>query len=231
MAGRFPYPVCASAIFLLVFPGEAVLYFSVMDTKLMIELFGYLGSALVVISMLMTSVVRLRVINMIGSCIFAIYALIIHSYPTAVMNVFLVGINLYNLFRLRKSDPQYQFVSELPDSAYLKRVLAQYADDIKTYFPSFHGQETRFDTAYLTICDLKPAGVLLGTKKENDTIDILIDYSTPAYRDLSLGTSLFEHLKQAGVKHLTISDPDAKHLSYLEKMGFRKDADCYVKDF
>ena len=40
----------------------------------MIELIGYLGSALVVASMLMSSVVKLRVINTIGSGIFAAYA-------------------------------------------------------------------------------------------------------------------------------------------------------------
>ena len=37
---------------------------------MMIELVGYLGSALVVVSMLMTSVVKLRVVNTIGSAIF-----------------------------------------------------------------------------------------------------------------------------------------------------------------
>ena len=38
-----------------------------MDTATIIELIGYLGSVLVLVSMLMTSVVRLRVINLIGS--------------------------------------------------------------------------------------------------------------------------------------------------------------------
>ena len=48
-----------------------------MDTNTIYELIGYFGSALVVISMLMTSVVRLRIINLIGSVIFTCYALII----------------------------------------------------------------------------------------------------------------------------------------------------------
>ena len=67
-----------------------------------VELVGYFGSILVVVSMLMTSVVRLRIINTIGSFIFTIYALIIHSYPTALMNFSLVLINVYNLYRLLK---------------------------------------------------------------------------------------------------------------------------------
>ena len=44
-----------------------------MNSAMALELVGYLGSVLVLISMLMTSVVRLRVINLIGSAIFAAY--------------------------------------------------------------------------------------------------------------------------------------------------------------
>ena len=51
-----------------------------MDMKLILELIGYTGSLLVIVSMLMTSVVKLRVINTIGSVIFCGYALAIHSY-------------------------------------------------------------------------------------------------------------------------------------------------------
>ncbi len=64
------------------------------NAKFLIEAFGYLGSFLVLVSMLMTSVMKLRIINTIGSTIFTIYALIIHSYPTAFMNFCLILINL-----------------------------------------------------------------------------------------------------------------------------------------
>ena len=74
-----------------------------MNAAIMIELVGYLGSVLVVVSMLMTSVVRLRVINSVGAGIFTVYALIIQSYPTALMNFCLVVINIYNLIRISRS--------------------------------------------------------------------------------------------------------------------------------
>ena len=45
-----------------------------MSTALMIEIFGYIGCIFVIISMLMTSVVKLRVINTVGSSISAVYA-------------------------------------------------------------------------------------------------------------------------------------------------------------
>ena len=72
-----------------------------MNQSIIIELVGYLGSVLVVISMLMTSVKKIRIVNSCGAGIFAVYALIIHSYPTALMNTCLVLINLYTLAKMR----------------------------------------------------------------------------------------------------------------------------------
>ena len=75
-----------------------------------IEIIGYVGSGLVLVSFLMASVVKLRVVNTIGSFIFAVYALLIPSYPTALMNVCLVLINLYHLYKLRNSEPNYRLL-------------------------------------------------------------------------------------------------------------------------
>lgn len=80
-----------------------------MNASIIIELVGYLGSVLVVISMLMTSIIRLRVVNSIGAGIFTVYALIIQSYPTALMNFCLVVINIYNLiciFRKKQEEKE-----------------------------------------------------------------------------------------------------------------------------
>ena len=43
-----------------------------MNTSTIIEAVGYVGSALVLVSFLMTSVVKLRVVNAAGSLIFAV---------------------------------------------------------------------------------------------------------------------------------------------------------------
>lgn len=105
-----------------------------MNVSILIELIGYLGSALVVVSMLMTSVIKLRVINMIGSGVFAAYALMIHSYPTAFMNFFLVLINVYNLVRLLKDEKHYDLIDGKTDESFLTYFLEHYKDytEIKT---------------------------------------------------------------------------------------------------
>ena len=68
-----------------------------------LEIFGYLGSILVVVSLLMTSIIKLRILNLAGSLISGIYALLIGSFPLALMNGCLIMINIINLYKLMKT--------------------------------------------------------------------------------------------------------------------------------
>ena len=45
---------------------------------------------------------RLRAINALGATLFVIYSLIITAYPVALLNAFLVGVNLYQLWLLKQ---------------------------------------------------------------------------------------------------------------------------------
>lgn len=195
-----------------------------MNAKLWIELFGYLGSALVVVSMLMSSVIRLRVINTIGSVIFAIYALIIHSYPTALMNFFLVGINIYQLIRLNSHAKHYDIFEEKTWDGYLAYFLNYYRSDIVTFFPMFSPDklEREGTRVFCVCCDREVAGLLIGVQ-EGDTLSVLLDYSTPVYRDCSVGQYLYGRLPEYGIVHLTYSENNKNHVGYLQKMGFERD--------
>lgn len=196
----------------------------------MIEMIGYLGSALVVASMLMSSVVKLRVINTVGSAIFTVYALIIHSYPTALMNACLIWINIYNLVKLTRKDKSYDLVPCAPEDGLLRYLLDHYASDIRTYFPGF-SPECKADRAYLVCRGGEPAGVLLGTDKGQGKLQVLLDYSTPAYRDCSIGAYLYASLGARGVRTLVYAEQESRaHASYLVKMGFVKQDGAYVKE-
>ncbi len=204
-----------------------------MNTKLLIELFGYLGSALVVISMLMSSVFRLRVINMIGSIIFAIYALIIKSYPTALMNFFLVGINIYHLMRLRKESKHYDMFEGTTKDGYLSFLLSYYKEDIAKFFPEFSGDMLKRDgcRVFMVCCDHETSGMMIGTRgKEKDSLDILLDYSTPTYRDCSVGQYLYKNLPDYGIRSIRYTGKNEDHIRYMEKMGSVKTEDgAWVK--
>lgn len=66
-----------------------------------IEWVGYSASALIVISLIMTSVVKLRVLNTAGCVLFVVYGFIIGAYPVAISNLMIVLINLYHLYKLK----------------------------------------------------------------------------------------------------------------------------------
>lgn len=195
----------------------------------MIELIGYLGSALVVVSMLMSSVVKLRIINTIGSGIFAGYALVIHSYPTALMNVCLVGINVWNLLKLRQKEQSYDLVESAQGDGLLAYLLDYYREDIRTYFPGFSsGGGT--NRAYIVCHKGNPAGVLLGTDSGQGTLQVVLDYSTPTYRDCSIGTYLYSKLPSKGIHTLVFAEAESQaHTAYLTKMGFIKENGVYTK--
>lgn len=91
-----------------------------------IELTGYLGSILVLISMLMSSVIKLRIINTVGSIIFTFYAFAIQTYPTAILNVILVGVNIYNIVKLLKSTKRYDLVEVKAEDSFTGYFVEHY---------------------------------------------------------------------------------------------------------
>lgn len=70
--------------------------------NLYLELFGYLGTALVLLSMMMTSLERLRWLNLAGSVVSMIYAFACATWPVFVLNLCLSVINIVQLIRLGK---------------------------------------------------------------------------------------------------------------------------------
>ena len=192
-----------------------------MNTAAIIEGIGYAGSALVLVSFLMTSVFRLRVVNTVGSVIFMIYALLIRSYPTAWMNLCLVLINLHFLWKMMRHKNEFELVEVGEGDAFLAYTLERYGEDIRKCFPGISLQPERADRRYLICTGGTPAGIFLG-RGRGDTVEIDLDYSTPEYRDFSLGRFLMKELPKKGVARLCYRGSTEHHMAYLEKMGFTK---------
>ena len=62
-----------------------------------LEIFGYIGTALVIVSMMMKSINKLRIFNISGAVISMIYSIIVTAWPIVVMNACLIAINSYQL--------------------------------------------------------------------------------------------------------------------------------------
>ena len=66
----------------------------------LLEAVGYIASVLVAVSLTMTSIIKLRIINMIGAIAFVIYGLLISAYPVALVTGIIVFINISNLYQI-----------------------------------------------------------------------------------------------------------------------------------
>ncbi|GGB54140.1 YgjV family protein [Shewanella inventionis] len=71
-----------------------------MDSINLWEWVGYLASVVVAISLMMSDIKKLRWWNLIGAALFVAYGLAIDALPVALVNFFIVLIDIYYLVKL-----------------------------------------------------------------------------------------------------------------------------------
>jgi hypothetical protein len=193
-----------------------------------LELIGYVSSVLILISLLMTSVVKFRVINGVGSLIFTVYAILIHSYPTAVLNACLVAVDVWFLVKVLRSKVSYSVSAVSMDESAVSRFLALYAEDISHFFPEWEKQLPSADRVFIVYDEMTIAGILAGKMEGQGELLALLDYSAPKYRDCSVGKYLYAALAQKGFQRLKTGTQVEKHARYLRKMGFTEVNGCFT---
>ena len=87
-----------------------------MNGNLFLELFGYLGTALVLLSFLMHDIKWLRAVNMAGGTISLIYAICVNTMPVVVLNGSLILINGIQLARILRREREIREEKEKTDS-------------------------------------------------------------------------------------------------------------------
>lgn len=190
------------------------------------ELVGYLASALVVVSLAMTSVVRLRLFSLAGSVAFVVYGVLIESVPIVVTNASIAAINVWFLRRELGGGRDLGAVVVPADSPFLADFLTHHAGDIAQFQPEYR-PDVPVDFALVLMRDGLPAGVVLG-ERDGDALDIVLDYVLPPYRDSRLGRWLYGSgsgvFRAAEIEVLTASAAGDQHRQYLDGVGFSLDA-------
>ena len=91
-----------------------------------LEAVGWIGSAVLVWSLLQTQLRRLRIINLVGCVVLIVYNALNHVWPMVGLNVVLAGINVVYLTRMsrEKHDAEvYEVLEVAGDDTYLRHVL------------------------------------------------------------------------------------------------------------
>lgn len=189
------------------------------------EIIGYAASLLVALSLMMRSILRLRLINLVGAVVFTIYGLVIHAYPVAAVNGFIVIIDLYYLVQMLATKEFFRLMEMPPDSDYLRAFLDFYAADIQRFQPGFNLTAQPDQLILFVLRNMVPAGVIVGEKSGPGELTMRLDYAVPGYRDLKMGRFFYQahaaDLRARGIQTIYSEPGMPAHAHYLEQMGFR----------
>lgn len=191
-----------------------------------LEWIGYLASVLVLISLLMSSILKLRWINLLGSAVFSFYGFSIGALPVGIMNLVIVAINIYYLMKMYSMKDYFKILPIEENSKYTDFFLNFYEAEIRKYFSKNDFKVADYNVGFYILRNMVPAGIFLASRQDEKTLLVALDFVIPEYRDFKIGKYLFDSKKniftESGYTRLVSFSHNDKHAEYLLKMGFVK---------
>lgn len=195
----------------------------------LLEWIGYLASLIIAISMTMSSIVKFRLVNLAGATMFSIYGLLIGALPVAMLNGFIVLVDVYYLYGIFSKTEVFEYLEVRSDNRYLLRFLKFYNKDIQRFFPGFTYKPELNTVSFFILRDMAVAGIFLGRRVNEDTLRVALDYVVAEYRDFKNGKFVYHRLRQefvkAGYHHVISEARTDAHAGYLKRLGFNRRED------
>ena len=194
-----------------------------MEPQFIYELVGYTASLLVVISLMMSAVVKLRLVNMTGAITFAIYGILIGSMPVVAMNGIIVLVNIYHLVAIFRDKEFFELLEVDANSNYTQKFLEFHKEAIKADQPAYKFGKQQNLTLFV-LRNMVPAGLVQGNIDDRGILTIDLDFVIPRYRDFKIGRYLFrekvDFFRKKNIHAIKTSAGSQAHNHYLEKTGF-----------
>jgi hypothetical protein len=200
-----------------------------------LEIIGWVGSVLVVVSLMQARVLRFRWLNFAGSVIATAYNTVVGIWPFAAMNGVIAVIDAYWLWRLTRERHDADVYEVVPVGArdhYLRHVLGVHADDIARYYPSFGlpgddaGEAAGGSRwAYLVLRGDETVGVVVVRDVGGGVGEVELDWVTPRFRDFAPGEFVYRRsgvFAGTGLRSLVVAEDARDTGPYLERVGFAR---------
>ena len=200
------------------------------------ETIGYAASLIILVSLLMTNVFRLRVINLIGSLCFSLYGWLIGAWPVCVINAVIAGIDGWYLLQSLRVSAIFDLsqVSNCIGGEYLKRFFLFHERELMKYAPGLTIEDLQGADTYLIFLNMLPVGVF-SYRQAGPEATLVLDFMIPEYRDFKAGRFVYRtkrmFFKEKGIKRFHAVARHASQPKYFLKNGFvREDgaADHFV---
>jgi len=196
------------------------------------SIIGWGGSALVVLSLLQTRILRLRVLNLVGCVILVGFNAVVGVWPMVGMNAVLAVINVVHLWRLlrhRHDEKEYQVLQVDESDEYLGYILDRHQKEITRFNPGFTPGTSQY--AFLVQHGDRTVGVVLAHDAGDSRAQIDLDYAVPKYRDFTPGEFVYRRsdvFTDRGFRQVLASPRMRDSTPYLKNLGFRRDGDDLV---
>ncbi len=212
-------------------------------TRTVLEIIGWVGSILVIVSLAQARVLRFRWLNLAGALLAVLYNVALAIWPFAAMNAVIAVIDIYWVRKLlgERHDPSaYSVVEVGPGDAYLSHVIGVHLEDIHTFQPSYaappasspaEGDGRRW--AFLVQRAEETVGAVVVRDVGLGTAVVELDYVTPRFRDFTPGEFVYGRsgvFADHGVRRLVADKELATQTAYLRSVGFRDEAGAWIRD-
>ncbi len=202
-----------------------------MSTQVIYELIGYLGSILIVVSLAMSSVIRLRIVNLAGALVFTAYGALIGSVPVVATNLVIIAIDIWYIVKEYRTRELFTVIEVEAGDPFLASFIDHHRADIGTYVDDVESHEA--DLRFVMLRDTTLVGVFIADSRPGRVLHVVLDYVAVPYRDLKSGASLYrnEGLRFAdrGYESIEVTDVDHRQTEYFTHMGFMPEGKGLVK--
>ncbi len=193
------------------------------------EIIGYAASVIVAISMTMNSIVKFRIINIIGAITFTTYGFLIGAYPVGMLNAFIVSVDAFYLYRIFNKKEKFETLEVRPDNKYLLRFVEYHLPEIQKFNPGFEYKPELNTVSFFILRNMAVAGLFLARREDGNILKVGLDYVVPQYRDYKNGRYIYSRLKKrftdAGFEKVVASKRSPIYSKYLKKIGFTESED------
>lgn len=192
----------------------------------LLQWIGYFASATIAVSMMMSSILKFRWINLVGAITFSTYGFLIGALPVGFLNAFIALVDIYYLYTIYSKKEVFEILEVRADNRYLLRFLQFHEKDIQHFFPGFTYQPELNTISFFVLRNMAVAGVFLAHRKENHCLSVGLDFVLPEYRDFKNGKYIYLRLRNRfineGFTKVIAEGRSEKYSSYLSKLGFEK---------
>ncbi len=194
-----------------------------------LQIIGFVASGIIAFSMTFSSLVKFRLINLIGAGTFAVYGILISAYPVAILNFFIFCVDMYFLIRIYGKNEQFKVLEIKSNNQYLFSFLEFHDKDIQKFFPGFQYNPEMNTISFFILRDMAVAGVFLAHKTDDKTLSVGLDYVIKEYRDYKNARFVYHRLNpvfmEQGIENFIVLPQSFEHMKYLKKLGFSKNED------